>query len=202
MHINKFLLFLLECVGKCLVTKYHKYNCSLIKRNCYCNPANSGYAETATFHKEIKLFQLRDKCQSLHILKIINNCDKFLINKMWLKYFFTMSGLTVLLRMLIEKITKNCPVQKFKVKKEILPQFFSFLAYNFIKYMHAVSFCQKISIEWNRVIHSSYLKKNDLKNTFLKYLLKFMKKLFYQHSMFHFVFLTYIKSSFYLFWIL
>ena len=111
------MLFVLECVGKCLATIYHKYHCSMIKRNYYCNPAYSGYAETATFHKEIKLFQLRDKCQSLHILKIINNCDIFLINKMWLKCFITMSGLTVLLRMLIEKITKKYPVQKFEVKK-------------------------------------------------------------------------------------
>ena len=94
------------------------------------------------------------------------------------------------------KNNKNYPVQKFEVKKEILSQFFSFLAYDFIKYMHSVSFCQKINIEWNRVIHSSYSLKNDLKNTFLKYLLKFMRKLFYQHSIFHFVFLTYIKSSF------
>ena len=71
--------------------------------------------------------------------------------------FFTLSGLTVLLRMLIKKI-ENYPVQKFDVKK-MLPQLFSFLAYIFIKYILSVSFCQKISIEWNWVINFSYLKK-------------------------------------------
>ena len=109
--------------------------------------------------------------------------------------FFTLSGLTVFLMKLIEKITKIIQYKNLNLKKK-LSQFFSFLAYDFIKYMHSVSFCQKINIEWNWVIHSSYSLKNYLKNTFLKYLLKFMRKLFYQHSIFHFVFLTYIKSGF------
>ena len=63
--------------------------------------------QTQQFSLEINNFQLRDKCQLLHILSKINNFHQFHINKIQLKCFLTLSGLTALLKMLIEKLVKK-----------------------------------------------------------------------------------------------